>query len=74
MSYYCGDLNEQYLTRLFDDVQKEHQKLLTEMKTLKMEEAPKEMDIQRQIALVNTLMTTILKLKNLKKKIALKSV
>ena len=67
-----GDFTEQYLVKLFDDCQKEHQRLLTDLKNLNEESMSKESDIQKQISLINTLMSTTLKLRNVKKKIHLK--
>ncbi len=67
-----NDLTDQYLVSLFDNLQREHQKLLNEMKSLTSEDIKKETDIQKQSAIISTLMTQVLKLRNLKKKIALK--
>lgn len=67
-----GDFTEQYLVKLYDDCSKEHQRLLTDMKNLNDQSMTKEADIQKQIQLVNSLMTTTLKLRNVKKKIHLK--
>ena len=67
-----SDLTDQYLVTLFDNLQREHQKLLNEMKSLTSEDMKKETDIQKQSAIISTLMTQVLKLRNLKKKIALK--
>lgn len=67
-----GDFTEQYLVKLFDDCQKEHQRLLTDLKNLNEESMSKESDIQKQLTLINTLMTTTMKLRNVKKKIHLK--
>lgn len=67
-----SDLTDQYLTKLYDDLQKEHQRLLTEMKNLTQESMSKEADINKQVTLINSLMTTTLKLRNVKKKIHLK--
>lgn len=67
-----SDLTDQYLVSLFDNLQREHQKLLNEMKSLTSEDMKKETDIQKQSAIISTLMTQVLKLRNLKKKIALK--
>ena len=67
-----SDLTDQYLVSLFDNLQREHQKLLNEMKSLTSEDIKKETDIQKQSAIISTLMTQVLKLRNLKKKIALK--
>jgi hypothetical protein len=67
-----GDFNDQYLTRFYDDCVKEHQRLLTELKNLNDESMTKETDIQKQISVINNLMTNILKLRNIKKKIQMK--
>jgi len=68
-----GDLTNQYLEKLFDDLQREHQRLLTDLKHLNADSMSKEGEIQKQISLVNVLMTNTLKYKNLKSKIALKA-
>lgn len=67
-----SDFSDQYLTKLYDDCIKEHQRLLTDMKSLNEESMTKEADIQKQITLINGLMTTTLKLRNVKKKIQMK--
>ena len=67
-----GDFTEQYLVKLFDDCQRESQRLLTDLKNLNEESMSKESDIQKQLTLINTLMTTTMKLRNVKKKIHLK--
>lgn len=66
------DFNDQYLTKLYDDCVKEHQRLLTDMKNLNEESMTKEADIQKQVTIVNNLMTNTLKLRNVKKKIQMK--
>jgi hypothetical protein len=63
----ANDLTEQYLDRLYDDLQKEQQSLLTDIKTGVEEQ--KEKDLQKQFTLLNTLMMNTLRLRNLKKKI-----
>ena len=67
-----GDFTDQYLVKLYDDCVKEQQRLLTDMKNLSEESMTKEADIQKQLQLVVSIMTTTLKLRNLKKKIQLK--
>jgi hypothetical protein len=66
------DFNDQYLTKLYDDCVKEHQRLLTDMKNLNEESMTKEADIQKQVTVINNLMTNTLKLRNIKKKIQMK--
>lgn len=67
-----SDITDQYLVKLYDDLQKEHQRLLNDMKNLNEESMTKEADIQKQITIISGLMTSTLKLRNLKKKIHLK--
>lgn len=73
MSGMFSDLTENYLDKLYDDLSKEQMRLLTEMKNCKEpENCHKEQDIQKQLNLLNTLMISSLRLRNLKKKIQLK--
>ena len=62
-----NDLTEQYLDKLYDDLSKEQQSLLTDIKSGTSES--KEKDLQKQFTLLNTLMMNTLRLRNLKKKI-----
>ena len=71
-SFINGDFTDQYLIKFYDDCVKEQQRLLTDMKNLSEESMTKEADIQKQLQLVTSLMTTTLKLRNAKKKIQLK--
>jgi hypothetical protein len=58
-------LDKQKLLNIYDDLASSHQSLLNGLKTTKDEE-PKEIRLrERKIAVINTLMTNILKLKNL---------
>ena len=61
------EFTEQKMDELYDMFQKEQSKLLADFKTGC--ESQKESDSFKQFNLMNTLMTTILKLRNLKKKI-----
>jgi hypothetical protein len=62
-----NDLTEQFLDKLYDDLSKEQQSLLTDIKTGTSDS--KEKDLQKQFTLLNTLMMNTLRLRNLKKKI-----
>jgi hypothetical protein len=62
-----NDLTEQYLDKLYDDLSREQQSLLTDIKSGTSES--KEKDLQKQFTLLNTLMMNTLRLRNLKKKI-----
>ena len=68
-----SDLTIQYLDKLYDDLQREHQNLLTSMKYLNDDSMmTKETEIQKQMTIINTLMMNTLKFKNLKKKLIMK--
>ena len=62
-----GEMTENYLEQLYDNLSIEHMRLMTELK--KNDETVKETDIQKQLTMLNMLMVGSLKLKNLKKKI-----
>jgi hypothetical protein len=62
-----NDLTEQYLDTLYDNLSREQQSLLTDIKTGTSDN--KEKDLQKQFTLLNTLMMNTLRLRNLKKKI-----
>jgi len=62
-----NDLTEQYLDTLYDNLQKEQQSLLADIKT--GVDSDKEKDLQKQFSLLNTLMMNTLRLRNLKRKI-----
>jgi len=73
-SFQTCDLTEQYLDKMYDDLSKEQMRLLNEMKNCKdPEHSAKELDIQKQLSLLNTLMVNTLRLRNYKKKLLLKS-
>ncbi|NDB81566.1 MAG: hypothetical protein EB127_02270 [Alphaproteobacteria bacterium] len=63
-----SDLTEQYLNKLYDDLQKEQMKILADIKSGGNEWA-KEKDNQKQFTLLNTLMMGTLRLRNLRKQI-----
>tara|TARA_R110000782_G_scaffold14846_2_gene43959 strand:- start:652 stop:885 length:234 start_codon:yes stop_codon:yes gene_type:complete len=73
MSGLFSDLTEQHLEKLYDDFAKDQMRLMNEMKNCKEpEHLVKEQDIQKQLTILNSLMISVLKLRNLKKKIVLK--
>jgi hypothetical protein len=67
MSSFTNDITEQYLDKLYEDLSKEQARLLTDIKTGC--DSVKENDNQKQFTLLNTLMMTTLRLRNLRKKI-----
>jgi hypothetical protein len=67
MSSFTNDITEQYLDKLYEDLSKEQQRLLQDIKTGC--DVVKEADNQNQFTLLNTLMMGTLRLRNLRKKI-----
>ena len=70
------DITESYLNQMYENFSKEHMRLLTVMKngSPEAEEKQKEMDTQKQITMLNSLMIGILRFRNLRKAILLKGV
>jgi len=67
---FDSEINNSYLDKIYDDFSKEQMRLMSDIKQ-GCEEA-KQNDITKQITILNTLMMTVLRYRNLKKKIALK--
>ena len=64
------ELNETYLDRIYDDFSAEQTKLMEIIK--QGVEVNKQQDITKQMTMLNSLMMTILRFRNLKRKVALK--
>jgi len=68
-----SSINEQYLNRLYEDLAQEQQRLMSSLKSSLAEEGiQKEKDITKQLSLVNTLMISTLRFRNLRKTISMK--
>ena len=65
-----NELTEQKLNSMYDDLSKEQMKLLGELKTESSCDLSKDLQTQKQLSLLNTLMMNTLRLRNVKKKIA----
>lgn len=73
MTSFGCDLTEQYLNKVYEDLSKEHLRLMTDMKNGgESELKDKETDLVKQINLINNLMLNCMKLRNLKKKLQMK--
>jgi len=69
-----NELTEQYLNDTYGNVMSEHSRLLNELKnSTNQMEKHKEGEITRQLSLLNTLATNVLRLRNLKQQIKLKA-
>ena len=63
-----GDMTPQYLDRIYDELSKEQMRLMTDFKTDVNSEMTKDLSTQKQLTLLNTIMMSVLRLRNLKKK------
>lgn len=70
MSSFGADITPQFLDRLYDDFSKEQMKLMTDFKTDTSSEMTKDLAIQKQLTLLNSIMIAILRYRNLKKKLS----
>jgi len=71
MNYQQSDITEQYLNKCFDDFSKEQMRLLNDMKGAT--DDSKDKDVQKQLTLLNGLVSGCLRLRNLKKQLVAKS-
>ena len=62
-----SDITEQFLDKLYDDFSKEQSRILNDIKTDRSD--TKEKDQYQQLKIINSLMMSSLKLRNMKKKI-----
>ena len=62
-----NQVNEQYLNKVYEDLQKEQMALLHDLKTGCAED--KEKDVTKQMTQLNSLLLSVLRFRNLKKSI-----
>jgi len=65
-----NSINEQYLNKVYDDLQKEQMTLMCDLKS--GVSAEKEKDITKQMTQLNSLLLSVLRFRNLRKSIQLK--
>ena len=68
------DISTQYLDKIYDDLSREQMKLLSDLKTDISTDVAKDVAVQKQLSLLNTLVVSVLRLRNLKKKISQSSI
>ena len=68
------ELTDQYLNEVYQNTMGEHLRLLNELKNSNTEmEKHKDRDITKQLTMLTSLMTSLLKLRNVKKEIKMKA-
>lgn len=70
MSCYGAEMTPQSLDRLYDELSKEQMRLMSDFKTDASSEMTKDVALQKQLTLLNTIMISVLRLRNLKKKLS----
>ena len=63
-----NDLNEQNLNQMYDMFSKQQQSHMNTIKTSKELDEKREKSIQKQLSLLNTIMISILRFRNIQKK------
>ncbi len=66
MSHFGNDITEQYINKMYEDLQKEQLKLMNDLKT--GTDGAKENTITKQISLINTINVALMRFRNLRKK------
>ena len=66
-------VSEQYLNKVYENLSQNQQHLMLSLKNLTADEISKETDITKQLTLINTINTNLMRLRNLKRKIELKN-
>jgi hypothetical protein len=66
MSHFGNDITEQYINKMYEDLQKEQLKLMNDLKT--GTDGAKESTITKQISLINTINVALMRFRNLRKK------
>ena len=64
MAFYMNDLTDQYLEKLADDLQRELQRILQDIKTESEDNTAKS----KQVPILNSIMINVIKLIKLRKK------
>jgi len=66
-------ITEQYLNKVYENLSQHQQHLMLSLKNLTADDMSKETDITKQLTLINTINVNVMRLRNLKRKIELKS-
>ena len=64
------DISIQYLDKVYEDLSREQMRLLGDLKTDVSTDVAKDVAVQKQLSLLNTLVVSVLRLRNLKKKLS----
>lgn len=65
---FNADISEQYLMKVYDDLQQEQLRLMNSIKNDRDDDEKKQSSVQKQISAINTINMNLLKLRNHKKK------
>jgi len=66
-------VSENYLNKVYENLSQHQQHLMTSLKNLNADDMAKETDITKQLTLINTINTNLMRLRNIKRKIELKN-
>jgi hypothetical protein len=66
-------VSENYLNKVYENLTQHQQHLMLSLKNLNADDMAKETDITKQLTLINTINTNLMRLRNLKRKIEIKN-
>lgn len=68
---FQNDITEQYIIKVYEDLQQEQTRLMNSVKTnsnTEMEDPKQQLSITKQISLINSINMNLIRLRNLRKK------
>lgn len=68
-SFFSNDITEQYLMKLYDDLEREKSKIMNDMKTTETDNHKKYKELSKQVSCISSLTVNVIKLKQLKNKL-----
>ncbi len=63
-----NQVDEQYLNRIYEDFSREQHNLMSRLKSLTCDEMSNEIDISKQLRVINNINVSLMKLRNIKRK------
>ena len=71
----AGYINDVYINRIYDDLSKENSDILQKLKNRKQGEGEETEPLYtKEVALINSILTNLIKLRNLRQKIQVKEI
>ena len=63
-----NQVDEQFLNKIYEDFSREQHNLMSRLKSLTCDEMSNEIDISKQLRVINSINVSLMKLRNIKRK------